>query len=120
MMKNKLKPITYNSELTFGNYVNTTSSNNNNSQNNKINRLCTTDINNTVSKINYLDYTFLSHKNTISLTSSFCLNSKSTKNYLYDLNQTLNLNLELLEQTLNSKYKDDKFKNIFENLKKKN
>ena len=119
MMKNKLKPITYNSELTFGNYVNTTSSNNNNSQNNKINRLCTTDINNTVSKINYLDYTFLSHKNTISLTSSFCLNSKSTKNYLYDLNQTLNLNLELLEQTLNSKYKDDKFKNIFENLKKK-
>ena len=119
MMKNKLKPITYNSELTFGNYVNTTSSNNNNSQNNKINRLCTTDINNTVSKINYLDYTFLSHKNTISLTSSFCLNSKSTKNYLYDLNQTLNLNLELLEKTLNSKYKDDKFKNIFENLKKK-
>ena len=119
MMKNKLKPIIYNSELTFGNYVNTTSSNNNNSNNNKVNKLCTTDINNTVSKINYLDYTFLSHKNTLSLSATFFSNNKSTKDYLYDLNQTLDLNLQLLEQTLNLKFKDDKLKSIFGNLKKK-
>ncbi len=119
MMKEKLKPIIYNSELTFGNYVNTTSSNFNNSQNNKLNRLCTTDINNTVSKLNYLDYTFISLKNSISLTSSFHLNNKWTKDYLYDLNQTLDLNLQLLEQTVNLKFNDDKLKSIFINIKKK-
>ena len=70
-MSNKLKKITINMDFIIGNYVNTTTANNNKNANNndkiKHNRLCTTEAN-TVSKLSYLDYTFLSHKNTLSFT----------------------------------------------------
>lgn len=47
---------------------------------------------------NYLDYTFLSHRNTLSNLQT--LNVKNTKDYLFDLNHTLELNMELLEKSI--------------------
>ena len=103
-MSNKLKKITINMDFIIGNYVNTTTANNNKNSNNtdriKNNRLCTTEAN-TVSKLSYLDYTFLSHKKTISLNCSL-FPYTNTKDYIYDLNETLVLNLELLGRTIKS------------------
>ena len=123
-MSQKIKTTTANSQVTFGNYDNSISSNNIISNNNNYKleqnkRLSKSDINNTISKINYLDYTFLSHKNTISLTSSLCINNKNTKDYLYDLNQTLELNFQILEQLIKSKYKNKEINKLYESLRRK-
>ena len=119
-MSNKLKKITINMDFIIGNYVNTTTANSNKNNNNndriKNNRLCTTEAN-TVSKLSYLDYTFLSHKNTLSLNSSlFTFNN--TKDYIYDLNETLVLNLELLGKTIKSK-NDQELNKLYESMTKK-
>ena len=123
-MSQKIKTTTANSQVTFGNYDNSISSNNIISNNNNYKlkqnkRLSKSDINNTISKINYLDYTFLSHKNTISLSTSLCINNKNTKDYLYDLNQTLELNIQILEQLIKSKYKNKEINKLFETLRRK-
>ncbi len=119
-MSNKLKKITINMDFIIGNYVNTTTANNNKNANNndkiKHNRLCTTEAN-TVSKLSYLDYTFLSHKNTISLNSSL-FPYNNTKDYIYDLNETLVLNLELLGKTIKSK-NDQELNKLYESMTKK-
>ena len=119
-MSNKLKKITINMDFIIGNYVNTTTANSNKNNNNndriKNNRLCTTEAN-TVSKLSYLDYTFLSHKNTLSLNSSlFTFNN--TKDYIYDLNETLILNLELLGKTIKNK-NNKELNKFFESITKK-
>ena len=107
-------------DFIIGNYVNTTTANNNKNANNndkiKHNRLCTTEAN-TVSKLSYLDYTFLSHKNTISLNSSL-FPYNNTKDYIYDLNETLVLNLELLGKTIKSK-NDQELNKLYESMTKK-
>ena len=119
-MSNKLKKIKINMDFIIGNYVNTTTANSNKNNNNndriKNNRLCTTEAN-TVSKLSYLDYTFLSHKNTLSLNSSlFTFNN--TKDYIYDLNETLILNLELLGKTIKNK-NNKELNKFFESITKK-
>jgi hypothetical protein len=121
-MSNKIKKIILNTDFIIGSYVNTITSNNGNNGNlssNRNNRICSTDINNTASKLSYLDYTFLSHKNALSLNSSLCFNNKRTEDYLFDLNKTLELNLELLTQIFNSKFKNDELNQMFQNMKKK-
>ena len=72
----------------------------------------------TANKTGYLDYTFLSHRSTLSLTNTNKIDSKKTKQYLYDLNLTLDINLNLLEKTIKFNY--DNFEpilKIFYNLK---
>ena len=71
------------------------------------------------SKINYLDYTFLSHRNTLSLRQSLSFNSKNATNYLFDLKKTFEINLQLLEQIIKMKYNKTDLNGIFQNFKKK-
>jgi hypothetical protein len=84
----------------------------------------------TANKTGYLDYTFLSHRSTLSLTNTNIFDSKKTKQYLYDLNLTLEINLNLLEKTIKFNYdnyepilkifnKLKNNKNLKENLRKK-
>lgn len=110
-------------DLNFGNIYNIKS--NNNILNSDFNYMYST-----ANKTGYLDYTFLSHRSTLSLTNSNIIDSKKTKQYLYDLNLTLEINLNLLEKTIKFNYdnyepilkifnKLKNNKNLKENLRKK-
>ena len=74
---------------------------------------------------NYLDYTFLSHRSTLSNVQN--INTTDTKDYVFDLNKTLELNMDLLEKAISTwEVKEEKeklsesLKMIKENYKKKN
>ncbi len=110
-------------DLNFGNIYNIKS--NNNILNSDFNYMYST-----ANKTGYLDYTFLSHRSTLSLTNTNIFDSKKTKQYLYDLNLTLEINLNLLEKTIKFNYdnyepilkifnKLKNNKNLKENLRKK-
>jgi hypothetical protein len=47
----------------------------------------------------YLDYTFLSHRRSISNTRKLNIDIKKKKNYLFDLKKTFELNFEILKKT---------------------
>ena len=47
----------------------------------------------------YLDYTFLSHRRSISNTPKLNIDIKKKKNYLFDLKKTFELNFEILKKT---------------------
>ena len=68
---------------------------------------------------NYLDYTFIPYRNTLS-TTNLTLNLLKPKNYLFDLIQTFELNTELLNETIKN-INDIKERNeislIFEKIK---
>jgi hypothetical protein len=73
----------------------------------------------TANKTGYLDYTFLSHRSTLSLTNSEKMDSKKAKQYIYDLNLTLDINLNLLEKTIKLNYDNyEPILNIYKSLKK--
>ena len=110
-------------EFIVGSFNENSSINNNNTTNNCTikNKNCNLEVinNGSSSKINYLDYTFLSHRNSLSLRHSLPFNSINATNYLFDLKKTLELNLQLLEETIKMKYNKTNVIEIFQNLKKK-
>ena len=64
---------------------------------------------------NYLDYTFLSHRSTLSNVQN--INTTDTKDYVFDLNKTLELNMDLLEKAISTwEVKEEKEK-LSESLK---
>ena len=110
-------------EFIVGSYNENSSINNNNTTNNCTikNKICNLEVinNGSSSKINYLDYTFLSHRNSLSLRPSLSFNSINATNYLFDLKKTLELNLQLLEQTIKMKYNKTDLNEVFQNFKNK-
>ena len=110
-------------EFIVGSYNENSSINNNNTTNNCTikNKICNLEVinNGSSSKINYLDYTFLSHRNSLSLRPSLSFNSINAINYLFDLKKTLELNLQLLEQTIKMKYNKTDLNEVFQNFKNK-
>ena len=110
-------------EFIVGSFNENSSINNNNTTNNCTikNKNCNLEVinNGSSSKINYLDYTFLSHRNSIWLRHSLPFNSVNATNYLFDLKKTLELNLQLFEETIKIKYNKTNLIEIFQNLKKK-
>ena len=63
------------------------------------------------SMTNFLDYTFMSHRNKLSFTSfNINLDNFRPKNYLFDLIQTFELNADLLSEIL-KKINDEKENN---------
>ena len=108
-------------ELNLDKFNENTSLNNNNTTNNcSFKKNCTYEINNNgLNRLNYLDYTFLSHRSSFSLSRSVPLNLNNVKNYLYDLKKTLELNLQLLEKLINKNYNKTDLNVTFDNFKKK-
>ena len=73
------------------------------------------------SKTNFLDYTFMSHRNKLSFTN-FNLNFENykPKNYLFDLIQTFEINTELLTEiikTINDEKERNEIMLIYNHLK---
>ena len=94
-------------EFIVGSFNENSSINNNNTTNNCTikNKNCNLEVinNGSSSKINYLDYTFLSHRNSLSLRHSLPFNSINATNYLFD---EIFQNLKKKIEEKNTKKKD--------------